>query len=116
MFILFVFVKARVQERYNQPGSLELKIKSIELLETMKENSFNSIRLKIKLKELNEEVVQKLDQVMNEHQGKSSIEFFVEDEELKQSVKLFSRKSKVAINSEFLMAIDKFNAVKYELN
>ena len=113
---LFVFVKARVQERYNQPGSLELKIKSVELLETMKENSFNSIRLKIKLKELNEDVVQKLDQVMNEHQGKSSIEFFVEDEELKQSVKLFSRKSKVAINSEFLMAIDKFNAVKYELN
>ncbi|HQQ95399.1 MAG TPA: DNA polymerase III subunit alpha [Bacteroidia bacterium] len=113
---LFVFVKARVQERYNQPGSLELKLKQMELLESMKENAFNSIRLKVKLNELSDELLQNLEQVLNKHQGKSNLEFVVEDEDLHQNVKLFSRRNKVAINTEFLLAIDKLINLRYELN
>lgn len=113
---IYVFVKARVQERYNQPGSLEIKIKSMELLEALKENSFNSIRVKIKLRELDDNLLQKLEALMNSHQGKSNLEFFVEDDESRQNVKLYSRKQKVAINTEFLAGIDQLKSLRYELN
>ena len=40
-----IIIKARVQERYNQPGSLELKISRMELLEEMKSKAFSRIRV-----------------------------------------------------------------------
>ena len=48
---LFIFVKARVQERYNQPGSLEIKLSKIELLDEVKKNAFNLIKLKNQIKQ-----------------------------------------------------------------
>jgi DNA polymerase-3 subunit alpha len=112
---LFVFVKARVQERYNQPGSLEIKLSKIELLEQVKENAFNSIKLKVKLNHVNDALIVKLDNLLNTRAGKSSVEFYVEDEEQHLNVKLFSKKNKVAIDNEFLFELDKMVNVKYDL-
>lgn len=112
---LFVFVKARVQERYNQPGSLEIKLSKIELLEQVKENAFSSIKLKVKLKSVNDEMIVKLDSLINARAGKSNLEFYVEDEEQNMNVKLFSKKSKVAIDTEFLFELDKITDIKYDL-
>lgn len=112
---LFVFVKARVQERYNQPGSLEIKLSKIDLLEQVKENAFNVIKLKVKLNNVNDALILKLDNLVNARAGKSNLEFFVEDEEQHLNVKLFSKKSKVAIDSEFLLELDKITDIKYEL-
>lgn len=113
---LFVFVKARVQERYNQPGSLEIKLSKIELLDEVKKNAFNLIKLKIKLNNLDEVMVVKLETLMNRYEGKSSLEFYVEDEEQHQNIKLFSKKNKVAIDNEFLLELEKFPDLKYDLN
>ena len=54
---LFVYVKAKVQERYGQPGSLELKIQKIELLELVKENIFSTMKLKLDANAINEELI-----------------------------------------------------------
>jgi DNA polymerase-3 subunit alpha len=113
---LFVFVRARVQERYHQPGSLEIKLSKIELLESVKESAFSLIKLKVKLDHITDTLVSRLETIMNEHSGKSSVEFYVEDEGLKQNIKLFSKKNKVAIDSSFLMEMDKLLEVKYDLN
>lgn len=113
---LFVFVRAKVQERYNQPGSLEIKISKIELLDEVKSNAFNLIKLKVKLENVNDALIHKLDTLMNQNAGKSSVEFYVEDEGLKQNIKLFSKKNKVIIDSGFLMELDKMTDVQYELN
>jgi DNA polymerase-3 subunit alpha len=113
---LFVFVKARVQERYNQPGSLEIKLSKIELLDEVKKSAFNIIKLRIRLDKLDEPLVQKLETLMNRYEGKSSLEFYVEDEEQQQNLKLFSKKNKVAIDNEFLLELDKFSELKYDLN
>jgi DNA polymerase III subunit alpha len=113
---LFIFVKARVQERYNQPGSLEIKLSKIELLDEVKRNAFNLIKLKIKLNNLDENVVLKLEGLMNRFEGKSSLEFYVEDEEQHQNIKLFSKKNKIAIDNEFLMELEKITEVQYDLN
>lgn len=113
---LFVFIKARVQERYNQPGSLEIKLSKIELLDEVKKNAFNLIKLKIKLDKLDESVVLRLESLMNRHEGKSNVEFYVEDEEQHQNIRLFSKKNKIAIDNEFLMELDKFTELVYDLN
>jgi DNA polymerase-3 subunit alpha len=112
---LFVFVKARVQERYNQPGSLEIKLSKIELLDEVKKNAFNLIRLKIKLSALDDGIVTSLEGLVNRFEGKSSLEFYVEDEEQQQNIRLFSKKSKVSIENEFLMELEKLTEIHYDL-
>ena len=105
-----------MQERYNQPGSLEIKLSKIELLDEVKKSAFNLIRLRIKLGQLDNDLVIKLEGLLNTPEGKSSVEFYVEDEDQHQNVKLFSKKSKVAIDNELLLELDKLPSVKYDLN
>ncbi|MEO6302434.1 MAG: OB-fold nucleic acid binding domain-containing protein, partial [Bacteroidia bacterium] len=113
---LFVFVKAKVAERYNQPGSLEIKISKIELLDDVKTNAFNLIRMKVKLANVNDNLINKLEALMTNNAGKSSVEFYVEDEEQHQNVKLFSKKSKIEINDTFLLEMDKLVEINYDLS
>jgi DNA polymerase-3 subunit alpha len=113
---LFVYVKARVQERYNQPGSLELKIQKIELLENVKENAFSTIKLKVDLEALNNEFIASLETLFNSSQGKCSVEFYVEDKKENMNVKLFSKKTKVAITNELMLELNKITNLEYELN
>jgi DNA polymerase-3 subunit alpha len=112
---LFIFVKAKVQERYNQPGSLEIKLNKIDLLEEVKKTAFNTLKVKVKLNNLNDSLVIKLDNLITKNVGNSNLEFYIEDEEQKQNVKLFSKKSKIEINDTLLYEIDKLVDLHYEL-
>ncbi len=86
-----------------------------DLLEQVKENAFSGIKLKVKLNDVNDALIVKLETLLNTRAGKSSVEFFVEDEGQNFNVKLFSKKSKVAIDTEFLFELDKMVDVKYDL-
>ena len=112
---LFVYVKAKVQERYGQPGSLELKIQKIELLETVKENIFSTMKLKMDITAINDELIANIESIFNSSQGKCSVEFFVEDPVEKLSVKLFSKSQKIAVSTELMNELDKIGSLTYEL-
>ena len=113
---LFVFAKARVQERYNQPGSLEIKLQKIELLQDVKENIFSNMRLRMDINAINETVINDIETLFNASQGKCNVEFFVEDTIENITVKLPSKTRKVAITNELTMALDKMIALTYELS
>jgi DNA polymerase-3 subunit alpha len=113
---LFVYVKARIQERYNQPGRLELKIQKMELLENVKESAFSNLKLKMELESITEQFINQLDQVLGSYQGKCNVEFYVEDKKENMNVKLFSKKSKIAISEELINELNKFPNLEYELN
>ncbi len=112
---LFVLIRAKVQERYNQPGSLELKINKIELLEEVKKTAFQLLKVKVKLNNLNNDLVLKLDQIINKNVGTSNVEFYIEDEDQKQNIRLFSKKNKIEINDTFILEMDKLVDLNYEL-
>ena len=60
-------------------------------------------------------MVIKLDNLITKNVGNSNLEFYIEDEEQKQIVKLFSKKSKIEINDTLLYEIDKLVDLHYEL-
>jgi DNA polymerase-3 subunit alpha len=113
---LFVYVKAKIQERYNQPGSLELKIQKIELLENVKENIFSSMKLKLDIDAINDELIENIHSIFNASQGKCSVEFFVEDPAENLSVKLFSKSQKIAVSTDLMNELDKIGSLTYELS
>ena len=113
---IFVYVKANIQSRYKQPDSLEIKLNKIELLETVKSNIFNLIKLRVKLNLITDDLILKLETLINNNVGKSNLEFYVEDDQTNQIVKLYSKKNKVGIDSDFLEKLGKIPEIKYELN
>ena len=113
---IFVYVKANIQPRYKQPDSLEIKLNKIELLETVKSNIFNLIKLRVKLNLITDDLILKLETLINNNVGKSNLEFYVEDDQTNQIVKLYSKKNKVGIDSDFLEKLGKIPEIKYELN
>ncbi|MCA0430360.1 MAG: DNA polymerase III subunit alpha [Bacteroidetes bacterium] len=113
---LFVFVKAKIQDRYNQPGSLEIKINKIELLDEVKKSAFNSIKLSLNVDDVNNQLINQLVSIFNtNNSGKSNVEFIVEDANKNQSVKLFSKKYKTNVSDELLVELNKITQLKYEL-
>ncbi len=112
---LFVFVKGKVQDRYNQPGSLEFKVQKIELLNEIKEKAFTNLKLKINVNKLNDELITNLEKLFKQNSGKAALEIFVEDPDDNMSVKLYSKAFKVSINNELMNELDRMIDVKTEL-
>jgi DNA polymerase III subunit alpha len=112
---LFIFVKGRVQERYNQPGSLEFKVQKIELLDEVKQKAFSNLKVKIDLNKLTDELINNLEALFKQYNGKSNVEFFVEDPNENMSVKLHSKGYKVSINTDLLFELDRLGDVTTEL-
>ena len=113
---LFVFVKAKVQERYGQPGSLEIKVQKIELLESVKETIFSNMKLRMDINAINEELIANIDAIFSASQGKCNVEFFIEDSAENLSVKLPSKSRKIGITSDLTAALDKIRDLTYELS
>jgi DNA polymerase-3 subunit alpha len=113
---IFIYVKAKVQDRFNQPNSLEIKIQKIELLENVKENIFSTMKLKIDINSINEELINNIETVLKSSQGKCNVEVYVEDLAENINVKLFSKSQKIAITTELMMELDKIGSLTYELN
>ena len=113
---LFIHVKARIQERYGQPGSLEIKIIKMELLEGIKETIFANMKLKIDVNSLTDELINSIDAILIASQGKCNVEFFVEDTAENMSVKLYSKSRKITVSTELTNELDKLGSLSYELN
>lgn len=113
---LFIFVKGKVQDRYNQPGALEFKVQKIELLNDIKEKAFSNLKLKIDVNNLTTELINELEKILKQNAGKSALEIFVEDPKDNMSVKLYSKAFKVSINNELMFELDKTGKVTCELN
>jgi DNA polymerase III subunit alpha len=113
---LFVFVKGRVQERYNQPGSLEFKVQKIELLSEVKEKAFSNLKVRIDVNKLNDELIENLENLFKQFNGKSNLELFIEDPAENMSVKLYSKAYKISINNDLMFELDRLGSVSCELN
>ena len=92
-----------------------LKIQKIELLETVKENIFSTMKLKLDANAINEELIANIEAIFNSSQGKCSVEFFVEDPTENLSVKLFSKSQKIAVSTDLMNELDKISSLTYEL-
>jgi DNA polymerase-3 subunit alpha len=113
---LFVHVKARIQERYGQPGSLEIKINKMDLLENVKETIFTNMKLKIDVNYLTDDLINSIENILITSQGKCNVEFFVEDALENMSVKLFSKSRKIAVSTDLTNELDKLGNVSYEVS
>jgi DNA polymerase-3 subunit alpha len=91
----YVYIKARVEARMDNPDQLNLRISSVTLLQEVFEKFAKSITVTLALNEVTKEHIDFLQSLAKDHKGKNQLRIQVKDEEEKLNVELPSKKFRV---------------------
>lgn len=96
----FIYMKGKVEERYNQPGLWEFRPMHIELLSEIREKLCKGISLNIDLNALNDKLIQQMNEIFNSNIGESIVRMNLIDTVENLQVETLSRKVKVHPSNE----------------
>ena len=112
----FLYFKTIITPMYGNMNNLKPKWTSISLLSEVMNQMVNKITLSFSIKELNEEMIMELDNLIENHPGKHRINFEVVDPDERIKIDLNSNHRKVQIDREFITYLEQLNGVFYKLN
>jgi DNA polymerase-3 subunit alpha len=108
----YVFIKARVEARFDNADQLNLKIINITLLDEVFEKMAKIVTVMLRLNELKGDMVDNLRELAKKHKGKCSLKIQVmDDEDEKIYFDMTSKKMKIDAK-EFMRELDTFPEVK----
>jgi DNA polymerase-3 subunit alpha len=110
----YVFIKARVEARFDSPDQLNVRVGSISLLSEVFDKFAKSVTVNLSLADVNHGLITKIRELVKIHKGKCSLRFQVMDEEEKIVVELRSRKLNVELK-EFVIAVEKLEILNYKI-
>ena len=112
----YLLIKGRVQKRKYKEDELEFRIKTINLLSSVKDELIKSVTLKIAPENINIEMINELRQFVNENKGETELKFLFLDSEDKISLPMFSRTFRVRLNNGFISYLDDHPGIEYKVN
>ena len=112
----YLLIKGRVQKRKYREDELEFKIKTINLLSSVKDELIKSVTLKIDPENINKEMINDLKELIHENKGETELKFLFLDHEDKISLPMFSRTFRVRLNNEFISYLDDHPGIEYKVN
>lgn len=116
----FVFVKTFVREGWTnkdtgKKSDPRLQFNSFQLLHDVMENYAKKLSIQLDIKDLTEQKIIALKELLNEHPGSQALNFLVYDMKEKIKLPMISRKQKVKVCQELLTELQSQD-VKYKLN
>ncbi len=111
----YIMIKAKVQNRFNQEGNLEIKIHQVSLLAEAIEKSTRQLTIIINNLELDEQKSNDIYELINKHSGQVPFKVRLCDKEEGYNIELKSRNNKIDPLS-LVKELQKFSGVKYKLN
>ena len=111
-----VFVKGKMQARFHNPEDKELKVTSVELLQSVKERAIDRITISLNSDMLNDEIVTELTELVREHPGKTKLFIQLRDSTGKNHVLLRSQNQFIDVKHHLLDYIERTEGVDYKIN
>jgi DNA polymerase-3 subunit alpha len=112
-----VFVTGRYQQRpYGNGDEFEFKISSIELLAEIKDQLTSGIKLTFDLNKLDEELIDNVVAVIENHPGKYNVSMEVLDHEERYKIDFYSKSKRVDVSQDFIDELLEAGDVEYKLN
>ncbi len=113
----FLFIKGKAMPRKwsKDPNELEFKITSIELLSELREKQVKQLTVNVHNRDVSNELIEKIEQLLLQHQGKCTFRINVKDDE-EGVISLSSRTKQVDVSDELLENIKQIREVSYKLN
>ena len=111
----FVYVKGRVEERYNRPDVWELQPSQVQLLSELREKMTRGIRINVPVAQLTEALINRLEELTHSHPGTCALKVCVQDEQENIAVELLSRKYKINPDNLLFDKLDELEHITYGL-
>ena len=116
----FVFVKTFVREGWTnkdtgKKSDPRLQFNSFQLLHDVMENYAKKLSIQLDVRDLTEQKIMSLKELLNEHPGSQALNFLVYDMKEKIKLPMISRKQKVKVCQELITELE-VQQVKYKLN
>ena len=116
----FVFVRALIREGWTNrdtgaKGDPRLQFKSFQLLHDIMESYAKKLSIQLNIKEISEEKVQSIKDLLQMYSGNHNLKFVIYDDEEELKLEMSSRLQKIKISQELLEEL-KAQEVFYKLN
>jgi DNA polymerase III subunit alpha len=112
----YLLIRGRVQKRPYRDDELEFKVKTINLLSSVKDDLIKSVTLKIDPENLNPAMIKELKELVLENKGETELKFLFIDLDDKISLPMFSRTFRVRLNEGLLSYLDDHPGIEYKVN
>ena len=103
-------------ERYKDSGKYRLTVKSINFLQTVREQQIPKITITMDATSVNEDVVEGLKENFSSHPGKTEVYLRLSDRARNQEVTVRSQNTNITISNELLALIAGYEGIDYMLN
>jgi len=110
---LLLFIKGNIQRNFR--NELEPRIRTITYLSNIREETFKSVSLTLRLEQITDEWLNELNHRIEANKGNILLRFKIVDPDTNQTVELFSRKQRVNLNKEFVDYLENLG-VEMKLN
>ena len=111
----FVYVKGRVEERYNRPGVWELRPNTVQLLSELREKMTRGIRITLPAACLDASLIHRLEELTHAFPGTCTLKVCLQDEQENIAVELLSRRYKINPDNQLFDQLDELKDVTYGL-
>ncbi|HZY24491.1 MAG TPA: OB-fold nucleic acid binding domain-containing protein, partial [Bacteroidales bacterium] len=112
----YLLVKGRVQKRKYKDDEIEFKIKTINLLSSVKDELIKTVTLKIDPENIDHEMINDLKTLIGENKGDTELKFLFIDSDDKISLPMFSRTFRIRLNNELLTYIEDHPGIEFKVN
>jgi DNA polymerase-3 subunit alpha len=112
----YLLIKGRVQKRKFREEELELKIKTITLLSSVKDELIKSVTLKIDPANVSTEMISEMKELVGENKGETELRILFIDTDDRINLQMFSRSVRVRLNNDFIAWLDDHPAIEYKVN
>jgi DNA polymerase-3 subunit alpha len=112
----YLLIKGRVQKKRFREDELEFKIKTINLLSSVRDELVKSITLKINPANIDNEMISNLKELVHANKGDTELRFLFHDDEEKISVPMFSRSYRIRLSNDFVTWLDDHPCIEYKVN
>lgn len=112
----FLLVKGKVQKRKYREDETEVRIISINLLTSVKDEMMKRITMVINIDSLDERMVSDLVKLFESNPGNTEVKVIVADPGEKISVSLFSRAYKIRLSNSFIRFLEDHPGIDYKVN
>jgi DNA polymerase-3 subunit alpha len=112
----FVYIRAKVQTRFNQADNWEVKPYSIQFLSDVSDKMAKSLTLKVAIEKVNDEFINAANEILAAHPGNATVKFCIEDSSENMTVELPSKKLKVKASQALLDEISALKLLDIKVN
>lgn len=113
---MYLLLRAAVHPRQWKESELDFKIKSIQLLQDVKDDMVDKINISLSINELNEQIINELSIFIKNNPGKTQLYFKVMDGENHVSLNLMSRSVRLNVTQSFIDFLNEAGNIDFTIN